>query len=109
MKAQTPAEGILKSGDWGTAKSYRIVCGCGQPDHEHTVWVEVEDVGISVTIYADVKSPLWSVNRWRQIWTLLTRGYLQHETTILMSEQQALNYAETLKTAVQDVKNLKKS
>jgi len=109
MKAQTPAEGILKSGDWGTAKSYRIVCECGQPDHEHTVWVEVEDVGISVTIYADVKSPLWSVNRWRQIWTLLTRGYLQHETTILMSEQQALNYAETLKTAVQDVKNLKKS
>lgn len=108
MKAQTPAEGILKSGDWGIAKSYRIVCECGQPDHEHTVWVEVEDVGISVTIYADVKSPLWSVNRWRQIWTLLTRGYLQHETTILMSEQQALNYAETLKTAVQDVKNLKK-
>lgn len=108
MKPQHPAEGILNSGDWGTARSYRVICGCGQPDHEHTVWVEAEDVGVSVTIYVNVKSPLWSMNRWRQIWTLLTRGYLQHETTILMSEQQALNYSETLKTAISDVKGFKK-
>lgn len=108
MKSQAPAEGILKSGDWGDTKSYQVVCGCGQPDHEHNVWVEAEDVGVNVNIYVKVKSTFWSMNRWRQIWTLLTRGYLQHETTILMSEQQAINYAETLKSAVQDVKDFKK-
>jgi len=108
MKPQIPAEGILKSGDWGDAKSYQIVCGCGQPDHEHAVWVEAEDTGVNVNIYVNVKSPFWSKNRWQQIWTLMTKGYLQHETTITMSEQQALNYAETLKSAVQDVKNIKK-
>ena len=108
MKSQTPAEGILKSGDWGTSRSYQVVCGCSDPDHEHTVWVEAEDVGITVTIYAKVKSPVWSMNRWRQIWTLMTQGYLQHETTILMTEQQALNYAETLKTAMKEVGELRR-
>ena len=109
MKPQIPAEGILKSGDWGDSKSYQVVCGCHDPDHEHTVWVEAEDVGINVNIYVNVKSPIWSMNRWKQIWTLMTRGYLQHETTIMMSEQQALNYAETLKTAVRDIEIFKKT
>jgi len=108
MKAEKPAEGILKSGDWGSSKSYTVVCGCHDPDHEHTVWVEAEDIGVNVNIYVNVKSNFWSLNRWQQIWTLITKGYLQTETTIIMSEQQALNYAETLKSAIQDVKNFKK-
>ncbi len=44
------------------------------------------------------------MNRFKQIWTLLTKGYLQHETTICMSEQQAFNYAKALTSAVEDVK-----
>lgn len=107
MKPQHPAEGILKSGDWGNAQSYQVVCGCGQPDHEHNVWVEAEDVGVNVTIYVNVRSEFWSMNRWKQIWKLLTQGYLRQETTIIMSEQQALNYAETLKSAVKAVREIK--
>lgn len=108
MKIQKPAEGILLRNDFGNSKWYQVVCGCGQPDHEHTLEVESEDIGVNVNIYVNVKSPFWSLNRWRQMWELLTKGYLQHETTITMSEQQALNYAETLKSAVQDVKDFKK-
>ncbi len=109
MNAQIPAEGILKRNDWGDAKTYDIVCGCGQSDHTHNLWVESSEVGVEVNIYVETKSPFWSMNRFEQIWTLLTKGYLQHETTIHMSEQQALNYAETLKKAVQDVKGFKKT
>lgn len=107
MKAQKPAEGIMKTGDWGSAKSYKVVCDCGQPDHDHNVWVEAEDTGVNVNIYVEVKSPHWNVNRLKKIWHLITKGYLQHETTIIMTEQEALNYAETLKTAIQDVKAFK--
>jgi hypothetical protein len=39
---------------------------------------------------------------------LLTRGYIEYEGSIIMTEQQAFNYAETLKKAVEDVKNFKK-
>lgn len=109
MKPQIPAEGILKSGDWSSSRSYQVVCGCGQPDHAHTVWIDAEDIGVNVNIYVNVKSPFWSMNRWRQMWSLMTKGYLEHETTITMSEQQALNYSETLKTAITDVKTFKEA
>jgi hypothetical protein len=107
MKAQTPAEGILKKNDWGNAKMYHVVCDCGESDHEHSLWVEADETGILVNIYVTVKSPWWSMNRFKQIWTLVTIGYLKHETTITMNEQAAFNYAETLKSAVKDVKEFK--
>ena len=107
MKLQTPAEGILKKNDWGDAKTYHVVCDCGSEDHTHDLWIEAEDVGITVTIYATVKSPWWSMNRFKQLWRLMTKGYLEQETALTMSEQTALNYAKTLEQAVDDVKAFK--
>jgi hypothetical protein len=48
------------------------------------------------------------MNRWQKIWTLLTRGYIEYEGSIIMTQQQAINYAETLKKAVEDVETFKK-
>jgi hypothetical protein len=109
MKAQTPAEGILKKNEWGDAKTYHVVCECGQVDHSHNLWIEADETGVTVTIYVEVKSPWWSMNRWKQMWSLITKGYLQQETILTMSEQTALNYSEILKKAIQDVKTFKKS
>jgi hypothetical protein len=109
MKAQTPATGIMKINDWGKAKTYRISCGCSSPECDHNLWVEADDVGVNVTIYTNVKSKWWSINRWQKMWTLLTKGYVEYEADLIMNEQQALNYAETLKKAVNDVKSFKKS
>ena len=108
MEAQQPAQGILKTNDWGDSKAYHVVCECGDRNHIHNLWIEAEDVGVTVTIYSTVKSPWWSMNRFKQIWTLLTKGYLEHEANLMMNEQTALNYSETLKLAIQDVKNFKK-
>jgi hypothetical protein len=108
MKAQTPAEGILQKNSWGDAKTYQVVCECGQSDHEHNLWVEADDSGVSVTIYTTVKSPWWSMNRFKQIWSLVTKGYIQQESIITMSSQTAFNYAETLKSAIRDVANFRK-
>jgi hypothetical protein len=44
------------------------------------------------------------VTRLKLTWDVWVKGYVRAETTILMSEQQALNYAETLKSAIKDVK-----
>ena len=109
MKAEKPAEGILRNNDWGDAKMYSVSCECGQPDHEQKVWVEAEDTGVSVNVWVMVKSPWWKWNRYRQIWQLLTRGYLEHEATLAMTQQQALNYAETLKSAIKDVEEFRKN
>lgn len=109
MKSQQPAEGILIKNDWGDVRTYQIVCNCGDSNHDHNLWVEANSTEVAVTLYVNIKSPIWNMNRFKQIWTLITKGYLQHETTISMTGQQALNYAETLKKAVQDVKTFKES
>ena len=135
MKAQAPAEGILKRGDYGDSKFYQIVCGCGQEYHDHNVEVEAAETGVNVNIYATAKTNYWSEivekrydidNPWQQefdwfwkdlvnnfvrkvkvTWEVWTTGAVRVETTIAMSEQQALNYAETLKSAIKDVKDFR--
>jgi hypothetical protein len=137
MKAQTPAEGILKTNDWGNSKWYHVVCGCGQSDHSVTVEVEADECGINVNTYATVKTDYWTesvkkrydidnpylqeldwavkdiwnglVNRLKLTYSIWINGYVKAETTVTMSEQQALNYAETLKSAINDVKEFKTS
>ena len=92
LKPQQPAQGVVAIGDWPGSKSYKVLCDCGQSDHEHNVWVEAEDYGVSVIIYTTSKSKWWSKNRFKQIWSLLTKGYIEEETVITMNQQQALNY-----------------
>ena len=108
MTPQIPAEGILKTNEWGDSKVYRVVCECTDSQHDHNVWVEADDHEISVTIYATVKSNFWSKTRWYHIWSLLTKGYVDTETTLIMRKQGALNYAETLKLAIDDVEDFRK-
>ena len=110
MNIQTPAEGILLRKDWGGAKCYQVVCECGDCNHSHDVWIEAEeDYGVTVTIYTQQKTQWWKWNRWQKMWTLLTKGYVKFEANLIMSEQQALNYAETLKKACADVKQFKEA
>ena len=135
-KPQTPAEGIMKTGEFGHSKFYKVVCSCGQPDHDINFEVEATDIDVSVNTYITVKTDYWSesvkkrydidnpylqeldwtlkdvvnglITRLKLTWTVWIKGYIKTESTIAMTEQQALNYAETLKSAIQDVKDFKK-
>jgi hypothetical protein len=137
MKAEAPAAGILKTNDFGDSKWYHVVCGCGQPDHILTVEVEADEMGVNVNTYATVKTNYWSetvekrydidnprlqewdwfwkglvngfLTRLRLTWDIWVKGYVRAETTALMSKQQTLNYAETLKQAIKDVEDFQKS
>ena len=106
--AEIPARGILKVNEWGSSKMYKVVCECGNDDCTHTIDIEAEDSGVTVTIYTQTRTNFWSMSRWKHICTLLIKGHVDFETNIHLSEQSALNYGETLKQAVQDVKNFKK-
>lgn len=109
LAPQQPAEGILKQSDWGDAKSYQVACECTDPDHTHNLWVEADETNsINVTVYTKVKSQWWKLNRWQTMWRLLTRGYVEYEASLFLTQQQALNYAETLRSAVADVEEFKK-
>lgn len=107
MQAQTPAVGILKRNDWGDTMMYHIPCSCCGADCAHDVFVEADNHAVTVTTHTRQKSRFWSQNRWQTMWCLLTRGYVEYEASIIMTEQQALNYATTLLSAVDDVKEFR--
>jgi hypothetical protein len=107
MNIQIPAEGIMKTGDWGDSKVYRVACNCHDESHNHNVWIEADDHDIVVNIYTTGKTNWWSKTRWHHIWTLLTKGYIDTESSVHLTEQQALNYAETLKNAIDDLKTFR--
>ena len=137
MKSETPALGILRTNDFGHSKWYQVVCGCQQPDHTITFEVEADEMGVNVNTYATVKTNYWNesvkkrydidnpwlqefdwawkdlvnglITRLKLTWSVWTQGYVKCETTIVMTEQQAFNYAETLKSAIKDVKEFRNS
>ena len=108
MKIEVPAEGIMKTSDWGDSRVYRVACECGASDHDHHLWVEADEHDVSVTLYTTVKSNWWSKTRWHAIWTLLTKGYIDTESTVIMRKQQAFNYANTLLSAIEDLEQFRK-
>ena len=108
MKAQQPAQGILKINEWGDAKVYQVICDCTNPDCTHDLWVEADDHNVTVNIYVTTKTEFWSKSRWRQMWDILTTGYTKQQATICLPQQVAVNYAETLKSAVKDVDEFRK-
>ena len=111
MTPQTPAVGILKRNDWGDTKMYNVPCSCCGPDcaHDVWVWVEADNHSVTVTTHTQQKSKFWSMNRFQIIWRLLTKGYIEYEASIIMSEQQSLNYGQALLDAVKDVKEFKQA
>lgn len=108
MTAQPTSSGILLRRDYGGSKSYQVVCECMDSGHDHHVWVEADEANVTVTVYTIAKSKWWELNRWQKIWTLLTKGYIEYEADLIMNEQQALNYAGALKSAITDVKKFRK-
>ena len=133
MKAQEPALGIMKTGDYGTCKSYTVQCSCGSPDDELKFEVESDELGISVLTYTTQKTDWWTdtynqnkayefknpilfqinyvgrgllnsiAHRLKLTYNIWVKGYLEYEQCTMMSEQQALNYTNTLITAMKDV------
>ena len=133
MKSETPANGIMKKADYDDAKWYRVECDCGSENHSHDVWIEYdcETKQIMVDITTESKTDWWSstmsenprvenetlywilswsayfINEIKRrsvlIWRILFRGYIKYHSEIILNEQQAINYAETIKKAVKNL------
>lgn len=134
---QTPAEGILLHKDWGDAKSYTVECECTDQDHAHSIWIEADDAGVTVTTHTtqstnsweeaisvryDIESKLlqeieWArtgfvnglIRRLKLTWAIWFKGYVKYEASLCMTRQQALNYAAALNKAVVDVEEFRKA
>lgn len=105
MKAETPAKGTMKTGEWPDAVSFHTECECSDPDHAVRTWVEVkgdtEVKHVEVGFYVETTTPFWNTSRWRAAWHILTRGCHRGQHTLLLDSQAAVNFAEAINTSVQ--------
>jgi hypothetical protein len=120
MNAQEPAEGIMKTNDFGQYKFYSVACQCGNNDDEIRIEVEAEDTGVTVHHWVKVKTSWWDtptrfswinglLHRVKMTYTLWIKGYLEYESWTMMNAQQTFNYAYTLKKASDDVQQFREA
>jgi len=139
LEPQIPAVGITQTHDWGKSKMYAIRCECGDTDDEIECMVEADEYNVTVTTWTTQKSTYWDrpfdvsntykienaflssiAYGWLNLlnglhhrivmtWNLWFDGYLKYQQSTIMSRQQALNYAEALKSAVNDCEEFRKA
>ncbi len=102
MEPQIPAVGIAQTGQFKDASIFQVSCDCNSPEHSVNMWIEVDPETefklISVNFYVETYSNFktnWST-RLKIIWNVLTRGYYKQEASVLLNEQTAVNFAQTI-------------
>lgn len=135
IKAEKPATGILKNYDFGNAMYYTIVCQCGSLDDMVEFSLEVDRYTITMNTEFTPKSAYWKnlveedsnfKNTWlwsfeigvrsfinslyhrvMVTWEVWSKGYVKYYQSTIMSEQQAINYADTIYQSIEDLKKFK--
>lgn len=111
MKAEKPAKGIMQTGEWPNAMSFRTECECSDPDHAVATWIEIKDDAevdhVEVGFYVNTQTPVWNISRWRAVWNLLTRGYHEGQHTLLLNSQAAVNLAAAIQDSVKKLQQKK--
>ncbi len=103
IEPECPAEGVLKKSGFDDQRRFMVACQCETPKCHHEVNVEISNHReVYVTIYSTLRTK-WNVPMWKLIWKLLTRGYIEYEESIVLTKQQAINYAAALTTAVNEL------
>jgi hypothetical protein len=120
----------MRTNDFGDSKYYRVMCDCGYAEHDITFEVEADDSDVTVHIWTEVKTPYWHeyfkidykenwvlyklkefANRWINTadicWTAIKSGYVRMESTTILKRQTAINFADTLVSAVKDVEEFR--
>jgi hypothetical protein len=112
MNTQKPAQGIMQTGDWSDARSYRIACNCHSTDHDVNMWIEVnrdsEDpklADVEVSFYVTTWTPLWEgwTEKFKAVYEILFKGVHKQEHHMILNKQSAINLADTIKTSVKEL------
>lgn len=133
LTPQTPAAGIMQTYMSPDFESYRIECSCGSADDAIELVVEETHGEVIVSTHTRQKTSWWSdpfqqsksydinnellfqinyyvrgflnalSHRLRVTWAVWIRGHVDYSQSTVMTPQQALNYSEVLRQAVERV------
>ncbi len=131
-EAQVAAIGILSQNDFGDYKTYKVACACGCDHHIGDVVISADERGISMTQSTTVSTAYWhqyckinytecwplinakyfvnaAINRIALVWQVLFKGNITMTGDIVMTQQQTINYANTLTHAMADVEQFRQA
>lgn len=109
MSPQIPATSIMQSGEFKDAKSFRIACECHSPDHQVEMWIELDNdrqsKNLTISFYITATTVFWKegFSRLRAAWDILINGYREEGHTLILSEQAAMNLAESMTKTINDL------
>ena len=133
LVSQTPAEGIMQTYNSPGFETYRVECSCGNEDDAIVFTVEETHGEVIVETYTTQKTSWWDdpfhqhnsyeienpwlfelnyyvrgflnslTHRLKVTWSVWVRGRVEYSQSTIMTPQQALNYSDTLRIAVERV------
>ena len=125
MEPQKPAVGISKGHEFKDSTYFNVPCECGC-DAAITFSVDIDDDAITAHLYTKTETNFWrnrfshdykndswlvyaiknKVNDWYNrlavAWAAITKGYVETEGYVLLSEQQAVNFSAVLVDSVEE-------
>lgn len=102
---QEPAEGVLKNSSLSPhLDQYTVQCNCSDPVHSHSVMVDAEDVEGFISIFVAVTSNTYGfLDRLKAAFKIVTTGLIRKDIELLMTPQQARNYAHVMEIAAEKI------
>ena len=131
LEPQTPALGVMQTYNSPGFETYRVECSCGNEDDAIVFTVEEDYGEVIVSTYTTQKTAWWSdpfrqnksyeienellyqinyyvrgflnalTHRLKVTWAVWIHGRVEYSQSTIMTPQQALNYSETLRRAVE--------
>lgn len=104
-----PLKGIMKTGDWNDAKSFRIACECHDVSHDINAWIELQTDNdtkeITVGFFVETTTPFWekAFNRFRAAWHILIKGQHRGEHHLILNREAALNFSNAIVNSITDI------
>jgi hypothetical protein len=76
---------------------------------------QLQELNLKIYVMIFLEKQWYAIARWingiynraRITWHVWVKGYATYESTTLLNQQQALNYAETLRQAIEDVDKIR--
>lgn len=133
LEPQTPAVGIMQTYNSPGFETYRVECSCGNEDDAIVFSVEETYGEVSVSTYTTQKTSWWDdpfrqhksyeienpllfqlnyyvrgflnslTHRMKVTWAVWVHGCVEYSQSTIMTPQQALNYSEVLRLAVERI------
>ena len=106
-----PSRGIMTTGVYDGARTFRVACDCHDNTHDVDVWIEVETEKdmpeVTVTFYRELDTPFWEsgFNRFREAWRILVHGRSRFSGALIMQAETAETLCDAIQSSIKKLKN----